>query len=128
MRAAKSVLTRTLDGVDPGLVGEIRHAAEHVDGLNKLLEVEVRWLGHRLHADVAVLVDNTLSIAKADRFGGQIKRALFAHIPALSVANVRIHGANPAGADARSAAHVDGRHAGAQAFKIVRPSRRDVRA
>ena len=29
-QSAKSVLTRMLDGVEPGLVAEIRHSAEHV--------------------------------------------------------------------------------------------------
>lgn len=106
-QSAKSVLTRMLDGVEPGLVGEIRHAAEHVDGLRKVLEVKARWLGHRLHADVAVLVDGTLSVAEADRLGGKLKRELFAHIPALSVASVRVHGSDSAGADILAAAHVD---------------------
>ncbi len=97
-QSAKSVLTRMLDGVEPGLVAEIRHAAEHVDGLIKLLEVKARWLGHRLHADIAVLIDGTLSVAEADRLGGNLKRELFAHIPTLSVVNVRVHGSHPAGA------------------------------
>ena len=86
-----------LDGVDPVMVGEIRHASEHVAGLKEVLDVKARWLGHKRYADLAVLVDGMLSVAEGDRFGGKLKQELFAHIPTLSVANVRIHGSNPAG-------------------------------
>ena len=34
-QSAKSVLTRMLDGVEPGLVAEIRHSAEHMKGINR---------------------------------------------------------------------------------------------
>jgi len=107
-QSAKAVLTRMLDGVEPAMVGEIRHAAEHVSGLKKVLDVKARWLGHRLYADVAVLVDGTLSVAEADRLGEKLKREMFAHIPTLSVANVRVHGSDPAHRDARAAGHEGG--------------------
>ena len=100
-QSATAVLTRMLDGVDPAMVGEIRHASEHVAGLKEVLDVKARWLGHKLHADVEVLVDGTISVAEADRLGGKLKQELFAHIPALSVANVRIHGSDPAAGEAQ---------------------------
>lgn len=91
-QSAKAVLTRMLDGVDPAIVGEVHHAAEHISGVKKVLDVKARWLGHRLHADVAVLVDDALSVAEADRIGDALKREMLTHIPALSVANVRYQG------------------------------------
>src|SRR3954447_2397759 len=47
-QSSKAVLTRTLDGVEPGVVEEIRHAAGHVAAVKKVLKVRARWLGHRL--------------------------------------------------------------------------------
>ena len=94
-QSARSVLTRMLDGVEPGTVDEIAHAAEHVAGIKEVLDVKARWLGHHLHADVAILVDDKLSVADADRIGESLKQELFAHLPALSVANVRLHGSVP---------------------------------
>lgn len=93
-QSAKAVLTRMLDGVDPAVVGKVHHAAGHISGVEKVLDVKARWLGHRLHADVAVLVDNALSVAEADRIGDALRREMLTHIPALSVANVRCRGSD----------------------------------
>ena len=108
-QSARSVLTRMLDGVEPGTVGEIAHAAEHVAGIVKVLDVKARWLGHQLHADVAILVDDKLSVAEAERIGESLKQELFAHLPALNVANVRLQGSASA-----SAVH-------AHAYRIAEP-------
>jgi len=118
-QSAKAVLTRMLDGVEPAMVGEIRHAAEHVSGLKKIIDIKARWLGHRLHADVAVLVDETLTVAEADRLGAKLKQELLAHIPALSVANVRIHGSDPAAAETESAGHEGGHHHSPEPFQVA---------
>ena len=61
-QSAKSVLTRMLDGVEPGLVADIRHDAEHVKGIREILDVKARWLGHKLHSDVAILIDGGASM------------------------------------------------------------------
>jgi len=54
--AAKSVFTRLLDGVDPEVIDEIKHAISHIKGVQDISEIRVRWLGHRLHAEVNVAV------------------------------------------------------------------------
>ena len=90
--SARAVLTRMLDGVDPVMVGEIKHSAEHVKGINKVLDIKARWLGHRLHADVAILVDEALTVSQADQIADTLKHEMIAHIPALSVVNVRCQG------------------------------------
>src|SRR6185437_1565145 len=38
-QSARAVITRSLDGIDPGLLDEIRHAAEHVPGIAKVVDV-----------------------------------------------------------------------------------------
>ncbi|MBS0232544.1 MAG: cation transporter [Proteobacteria bacterium] len=91
-QSARSVLTRMLDGVEPGLVDEVRHAAAHVKGISKVIDVRARWLGHKLHVDAVVLIDPKASLAEADTVSQALKSELFAHVPALTVANVRVHG------------------------------------
>jgi cation diffusion facilitator family transporter len=86
-QSAKAVLTRMLDGVEPKIVEEIRHAAEHVPGL-KIEGIKARWLGHRLHADVAVSIDPGSSIEDAKIKTGKLTEELREHIPALSTATV----------------------------------------
>lgn len=88
-QSARSVLTRMLDGVEPEIVDEIEHAAIHVSGVSKVVEAKARWLGHKLHVDVLILVDDSLLLAEANAISGRLEQELFAHIPALSVATVR---------------------------------------
>ena len=58
-QSAKAVFARALDGVDPDVVEEIRHAVEHVPGVRDVTETRVRWIGHRLYAELNVAVDSS---------------------------------------------------------------------
>lgn len=119
-QSAKSVLTRMLDGVDPAIITEIRHAAKHVAGIKKVLDVKARWLGHKLHADVAVLVDGALPVAEADTIGKALRREMKSHIPTLSVVNIRCHGDDPLEAT-HEASQVGGHHHAPEPFKVISP-------
>ena len=88
-QSARSVLTWMLDGVEPGLVGDIEHAAAHVPGTGKVVEAKARWLGHKLHVEVVLALDVGLLLAEANAVSARLQAELFAHIPALSVANIR---------------------------------------
>jgi cation diffusion facilitator family transporter len=87
-QSAKAVLTRMLDGVEPRIISEINHAAEHVPGIERVTEAKARWLGHRLYADVTIEVDENLPVAKALLIAATLRKELLDHIPALAVANV----------------------------------------
>ena len=87
-QSAKAVITRTLDGVDPSVTAEIRHSAEHVDGIASVTDARARWIGHELHADVAIAVDEKLSLPAAMVIARNLKTELLSHIPALKTANV----------------------------------------
>jgi len=65
-QSVKAVFTRVLDGVEPGVVAEIRHAAEHVPAIRQVLDVRARWLGHRLHADLDLALDSGTTVAEAE--------------------------------------------------------------
>ncbi|MGO4684552.1 cation diffusion facilitator family transporter [Hyphomicrobium sp. 2TAF46] len=118
-QSAKAVLTRMLDGVDPAMIGEISHAAGHVPGIKKVLDVKARWLGHKLHSDVAILVEGKLSVTDADKIGTLLKREMFNHIPTLSVVNVRVHGSDSIADVAEAPEHTIGRHHAPEAFKVA---------
>ena len=96
-QSARSVLTRMLDGIEPGVVDEIEHAAAHVKGIEKVTEAKARWLGHKLHVDVAVVIDEGVLLAEANVITSRLQGELFAHIPALAVATVRIVAPEPQG-------------------------------
>jgi cation diffusion facilitator family transporter len=87
-QSARAVLTRMLDGVEPGVTEEIRHAAAHVPAIERVIDVRTRWLGHQLHADVAIDVDRSLSLATAEKIANTLRRELLAHLPSLRTANI----------------------------------------
>jgi len=89
-QSSKAVFVRMLDGVDPAVTDEIRHAAGHVDGVRQVLDVKARWLGHRLLADIGVRVPGNMPMADADLLAENLRHEMLEHVPALSVANVRM--------------------------------------
>ena len=88
-QSAKAVITRSLDGVSPVVLDEIRHAAEHVPGIGRVVEVKARWLGHKLNADLTISVDDSLTIAEANRIAIALKDELRGHLPPLGLATVQ---------------------------------------
>ena len=97
-QSSKAVFTRLLDGVDPSVTAEIRHAAEHLPAVLSVLDVRARWLGHRLRAEVDIAVSPKTSLKDADKLATALEGELLEHLPALEVAHVRVRpaGAGPA--------------------------------
>ncbi|MBN9075127.1 MAG: cation transporter [Rhizobiales bacterium] len=87
-QSARSVLTRMLDGIEPGVMDEIHHAAAHVPGAH-VTEAKARWIGHKLHADVTIDVDGSLPLSAANKIALTLENELFEHMPALAAANIR---------------------------------------
>jgi cation diffusion facilitator family transporter len=90
-QSSKAVLTRMLDGIDPAIIREIRHAAGHVPGL-ELEAVKARWLGHRLRANIVVTVDPMMTVAEAVGRAETLRRVLHDHMPALDEATISFAG------------------------------------
>jgi len=87
--SGKAVLTRLVDGVDPEVIDEIRHAVNHTQGVHDIADVRVRWLGHRLHAEVNLAVGPELSVAGGHTIALEVRHQLLHHLSYLS--NVTIH-------------------------------------
>ena len=89
-QSGKAVFTRLLDGVEPEAIGEIRHAAREVAGVEEVSEVRARWLGHRLHAEVNVAVDPGLSVAEGHAIAREVNHQLLHHLGYLSGAVIHV--------------------------------------
>lgn len=81
--AAKDVLLRLLDGVDPGLVGEIEQRAAAIDGVQNVNNVRLRWVGHQLRAEIAITVDQDLPVQRAHQICQTVHHDLLHHVPRL---------------------------------------------
>jgi len=98
-QSAKMVFTRLLDGVDPEITDEIRHAASHAEGVEDVSEVRARWLGHRLHAEVNVAVDPTLSVEEGHAIAREVNHRLMHELRYLEGAVVHVDPAQESGED-----------------------------
>jgi cation diffusion facilitator family transporter len=93
--SGRSVFTRLLDGVSPGLIEEIRNAASLSDGVEAVTEVRARWLGHVLHAELSVAVPPGLSVAEGHDKAKEVRRRLLERVGHLYDATVHV---DPVGA------------------------------
>jgi len=94
-QSGRAVFTRLLDGVEPGVTEELRHVVAHVPGIAGLTDLKTRWIGHRLHADLAVALPGSPSLADAQAVAGELRRELLSHLPALGSANVTFERVSP---------------------------------
>jgi cation diffusion facilitator family transporter len=95
--SGKTVFTRLLDGVDPAITDEIRHSAEHVSGVREITDVKVRWLGHRLHAEINMTVDAGLSVEQGHAIAKEYRHELLHHLKYLSDATIHVDPATESG-------------------------------
>ena len=89
-KSAVTVFTRLLDGIDPALAAEMRHAGRHVRGVREVLQVRARWVGHRLHAEADIAIDPALSVGEGIELADEFKREVMEHLPAISALHVAI--------------------------------------
>jgi len=88
--SGKMVFTRLLDGVNSEIVDEIKHAVSHVKEVQDVSEIRVRWLGHRLHAELNVSVDAHLSVAQGHDVAREVRHRLLHHLKYLSNAVIHV--------------------------------------
>src|SRR5262245_37087557 len=90
LQSGKSIFFRMLDGAEPHIISEIRHAAEHVPQVKEVTEVRARWLGHRLHAELNIAVDPQLTIAQAHAIAAEVRHRLLHHLDYLSLVVIHV--------------------------------------
>lgn len=88
--AGKAVFTRLLDSVDPEVISEIKHAVSRTPGVQHVSEVWVRWLGHRLHAEINIAVSPQLSVEQGHGIAKEVRHQLLHHLSRLSNATVHV--------------------------------------
>ncbi|PWJ06114.1 cation diffusion facilitator family transporter [Streptomyces sp. NWU49] len=86
--AAREVFRRVMDAVDPALVDRAERALARVPGVRGVGELRLRWIGHRLRAEVAVVVDGGATVREAHRVAVDAEHALLHAVPRLTAALV----------------------------------------
>ena len=91
VQAAKGVGERLMDAVDPDLVTRAEAVAAATSGVQQVTELRMRWLGHRLQAEVRMTVDRDLDVATAHDIAELVEQALMEELPLLSGAIVHVN-------------------------------------
>ena len=88
---------RLIDGVDPGVVDDVREAASHVAGVKDVTDVRVRWLGHQLHAEINRAVSDELTLMEGHEIAKEVQHQLIHHLSYLSGATIHVDPLNASG-------------------------------
>ena len=87
-QAAREVYRRLMDAVDPDLVDRAEQALPATPGVLGTGEIRLRWIGHLMRAECAVLVPPDIPAAQAHQVTVDAEHALLHAIPRLAAAQV----------------------------------------
>lgn len=93
---AQTMWYRLMDAVNPAFVDQVERAARTVPGVEDVTDVRVRWIGHRLAAELHAIVDANLTTRASHAIIEDVRHTLFHDLPKLSA--VIVH-ADPNGAE-----------------------------
>lgn len=88
--AALAVFRRLLDGIEPEILAQIEHAPSHVAEVRGVHEVKVRWLGHKVYADLHIALDPHLSVRESHHIVERVYAALREHVPTFGDATIHV--------------------------------------
>jgi cation diffusion facilitator family transporter len=106
--AARQVYRRLMDAVDEDLVTDVEGVLAATPGVVALGEIRLRWIGHCLRAECAVVVAPELSLSAAHAIAVEAEHRLLHEVPRLTAAFIH---PDPQGEEhhALTAHHLTGR-------------------
>jgi cation diffusion facilitator family transporter len=75
----RSIGRRLMDGIEPDLVERAEHALLHVDEIKEIAGLRLRWVGHRLHGDATVVLDD-MPLSRACDVAERARRQVLDHL------------------------------------------------
>jgi cation diffusion facilitator family transporter len=87
--AAVQLWRRLMDAVDPELVTRAETAASQAEGVEEVSAVRARWIGHTIHAEALIVVDEDVSLGEAHAVAERARHAMLHAVPKL--ASVTVH-------------------------------------
>lgn len=88
--AARDIYRRLMDAVEPELVDIAEQTIRAVPGVTGHDPVKLRWIGHRLHAEVSITADPAADLVRAHDIATQVHHDLLHTIPKLNDATVHV--------------------------------------
>jgi len=88
--AARQIFYRLMDAVDPAIGNHIATVAAGVAGVRSISAPRVRWLGHRLAADVEITIAGDLPVRDGHSIAEAVRHQLLHDVPHLEHINVHV--------------------------------------
>jgi cation diffusion facilitator family transporter len=98
-QAGWMVVIRAVDGIDPAVLDELRHIAQHAPGVQAVTEVQARWVGHRLRTELNIAVSPSLSVAQGHAIAKEVRHQLLHHVRYLNEVSVHVDPLDQAGVE-----------------------------
>ena len=92
--ASREVFRRLMDSVDPAVVDDAERTLLATGGVLEVQRLQIRWIGHTLHAEADLDVDPEISLAQAHTIAHDAEAHLLAHVRRLTGATIHT---SPAG-------------------------------
>ena len=89
--AAKQVLARLMDAVDPSVVDHADTTLRAIPQVRAVDRVRMRWIGHTLHAEVELTVPDDLTLRQAHDIAHHAEHQLRHTVPRLTTATVHAY-------------------------------------
>jgi cation diffusion facilitator family transporter len=90
---------RLMDAVEPEVVESLEQAASSVPGVVDVHGVRVRWMGHRLQAELHITVDEDLPTRESHRIAEEVRHTLVHAQPRLATVMVHVDPCGHGGED-----------------------------
>lgn len=88
--ATKKMWYRLMDAVEPEYIDRAESTLAHHKMVRNIYRVRMRWMGHRLYAEVNVGVDPNLTTAQSHQIAEELRHDLFHAFPNLSEVLVHV--------------------------------------
>jgi cation diffusion facilitator family transporter len=89
--AARDIYQRLMDAVDPSLVETAERVLQTVPGVVGVRRMRMRWIGHQIHADADLDIDESTTLALAHELAHAAEDQLVRAIPKLTAAVVHAY-------------------------------------
>jgi len=97
--AARDIYRRLMDAIDPALVDQAETALQSTPGVVDVDQVQLRWIGHRIHAEATVTVGRDLDVVAAHGIADAAQHQLQHQVPRLDNATVHVNPTSVPGVD-----------------------------
>ena len=88
--AAREIYRRLMDRVDPEIVDQAEHVLRDIPGVRDVSGLRLRWIGHRMHAEAAIVVAADLTLLAAHEIAADAEHQLTHGVPRLTGATVHV--------------------------------------